>query len=80
MTDENGKKCQFEILDFIVFQGCEYVVLLPTEEPSDEVIILKLENDASSEEETYVSVEDEETFYAVFNIFKKNHEGEFDFV
>lgn len=80
LNDEDGKEYQFELLDLIVFQGTEYVVLLPTEEPSGEVLILEVEDDENSEEENYVSVDDEETLYAVFDIFKQRFEDEFDFI
>ena len=55
-------------------------MLLPEGDTSGEVVILKLEEDENSEEENYVSVEDEETLYAVFDIFKRKFTDEFDFV
>lgn len=79
LNDENGKECRFEFLDLITYQGAEYVVLLPEEDASGEVVILKAEDDENSEEEAYVSVEDEKTLYAVFNIFKQKFEDEFEF-
>lgn len=65
----------------IDYQGKEYVVLLPAEESdeADEVVILEVES-TDSEEESYTSVEDEETLNAVFEIFKEKFKDEFDFV
>lgn len=80
LNDENGKECRFEFLDLVTYQGAEYIVLLPEGDTSGEVVILKLEEDENSEEENYVSVEDEETLYAVFDIFKRKFTDEFDFV
>ena len=47
-----------------------------------EVVILKVEDndDEESEEESYVSVEDEETLNKVFEIFKEKFKDDFDFI
>ena len=84
LNDENGEEVEFEFLDLIEYEGEEYVVLLPveeeeTEEPS-EVVILKLEDTDSEDEESYVSVDDEEVLNKVFEIFKQKFEDEFNFV
>ena len=60
LNDEDGNEVEFEFLDLIEYEGEEYVVLLPveeeeTEEPG-EVVILKLEDTESEDEESYVSV------------------------
>ena len=62
LNDEEGNEVEFEFLDLIEYEGEEYVVLLPveeeeTEEPG-EVVILKLEDTESDDEESYVSVDD----------------------
>ena len=82
LTDENGNDVAFEYLDLIEYQGDEYVVLLPVEgNEDDEVIILKVEPIPGSEdEESYVSVDDEETLFAIFDIFKEHLADDFDFV
>ena len=84
-TDEDGNEVKFEFLDLIDLDDEQYVVLLPVleegEEDDGEVVILKLEDsDEDSEEESYVSVENEETLMKVFNIFKDKFKDEFDFV
>ena len=81
LTDENGNEVSFEYLDLIEYQGAEYVVLLPVEGEEDDVQILKVEPIPGSEdEESYVSVEDEEILFAVFDIFKEHFADDFDFV
>ena len=82
LNDENGNEVEFEFLDLIEYEGEEYVVLLPTEEEDDagEVLILKLEDTDSEDEESYVSVEDEEVLNKVFQIFKEKFKDEFNFV
>lgn len=83
LNDENGEEVPFEFLDVIEYEGEEYVVLLPVEEDeedSGEVVILKIEDTESEEEESYVSVDDEEVLSAVFDIFKEKFKDEFNFI
>lgn len=83
LNDEDGNEVEFEFLDLIEYEGEEYVVLLPNDEEDDdagEVLILKLEDTDSEDEESYVSVEDEEVLNKVFEIFKEKFKDEFNFV
>lgn len=81
LNDEEGNEVEFEFLDLIEYEGEEYVVLLPAEETDDagEVVILQVE-DIDTEEESYISVEDEDTLNKVFDIFKDKFKDEFNFV
>lgn len=45
-----------------------------------EVVILKVDETDSEDEEAYTSVEDEETLQAVFNIFREKFKDEFNFM
>lgn len=82
LNDENGDEAEFEFLDLIVYEDEEYVVLLPIEESDEagEVVILKLEETENDDEESYVSVDDDDILMAVFNIFKDKFKDEFNFV
>ncbi len=85
LNNENGEEVKFEFLDLVDLDNEQYVVLLPMnaneEEDDGEVVILKLEDtDENDEEESYVSVDDEEVLMKVFNIFKEKFKDEFDFV
>jgi uncharacterized protein YrzB (UPF0473 family) len=85
LNDESGNEVKFEFLDLVELDNEQYVVLLPVlaegEEDDGEVVILKVEDsDDEAEEESYVSVENEETLMKVFNIFKDKFKDEFDFV
>ncbi len=82
LNDENGNEIEFEFLDLIPFEGEEYVVLLPNDEDDEagEVVILKLEDTDSEDEESYVSVDDEEVLQKVFEIFKDKFKDEFNFI
>ena len=86
LNDEDGNEVKFEFLDLVELDEEEYVVLLPVveegeEEEEGEVVILKVEDtDEDSDEESYVSVEDEEVLNRVFEIFKEKFKDDFDFV
>lgn len=83
LNDEDGEESKFEFLDLIELDEEEYVVLLPVDEAEDdagEVVILKLEDTESEDEESYVSVDDEEILNKVFEKFKEKFKDEFNFV
>ena len=69
LTDENGVENEFEFMECIEYQGKEYIVLLPADEESAEVVILEVVP-VDEETEDYISVEDMEILEAVYAIFK----------
>ena len=82
LNDEEGNEVEFEFLDLIEYEGEEYVILLPANEDIEEpgeVVILKVEDTESEDEESYVSVDDEDVLNAVFEIFKEKFKDEFNF-
>ena len=83
LNDEDGNEVSFEFLDLVELDGEEYVILLPTDESEDEpgeVVILQVEDTDSEDEESYISVEDEEVLNKVFEMFKEKFKDEFDFI
>ena len=72
LTDENGNDVEFEYLDCIEYEGSEYLVLMPTEEDSNEIVILQVEP-VDEENENYLAVEDEAVLNAVYEIFKERY-------
>lgn len=72
MTDENGNEVAFEYLDCIEYDSKEYLVLIPAEEDSTEIVILEVEP-VDEENENYLAVEDEATLNAVYSIFKERY-------
>ena len=78
LTDENGTETQFEYLDCIEYEGKEYLVLLPAEDESAEIIILEIEP-VDEENENYLAVEDQETLDVVYGIFKERFKDVFTF-
>ena len=71
LTDENGNETTFEYLDVIEYEGKEYLLLLPTDE-SGEIVILEIEP-VDEENENYLSVTDEDLLNAVYAIFKEKY-------
>ena len=70
LTDENGEDVEFEYLDCIEYQEVEYLVLMPAEEDSNEIVILQIEP-VDEENENYLTVEDDAVLDAVYAIFKE---------
>ena len=74
LTDEDGVTSQFEYLTTIEYEGELYVVLMLLEDEEQdnedgEVLILKIEKDPETDEDIYVSVDDDEVSQAVFDQF-----------
>ena len=61
LTDENGQDMDFE-----------YLVLMPADEPSTEIVILEVEP-VDEENENYLAVEDEAILDAVYGLFKEKY-------
>ena len=78
LTDENGVDTTFEYLDCIEYEGKEYLILMPMEDESEEIVILEVEP-VDEELENYLAVEDETTLNAVFAIFKEKFQDVFTF-
>ena len=72
LTDENGNDVEFEYLDVIEYEGKEYLILMPAEEGSAEIVILEIEP-VDEETENYLAVEDEAVLDAVYGIFKERY-------
>ena len=72
LTDENGEDMEFEYLDCIEYQGTEYLVLMPADEESNEIVIMQIQP-VDEENENYLAVEDEAVLDAVYNIFKERY-------
>ena len=70
LTDENGNDVEFEYLDCIDYEGKEYLVLMPAEDESNEIVILEVQP-VDEENENYIAVESEATLDAVYAIFKE---------
>lgn len=81
LTDENGKEADFEFADLIEHDSREFVVLFPVDDEEDDgqVVILEIQSDEDSDEESYISVDDEDLLNEVFEIFKEKYAEVYDF-
>ena len=78
LSDENGEDIRFEYLDCIEYNGVEYLVLMPADEESNEIVILAIEP-VDEENENYLAVEDEAVLDAVYGIFKERYKDQLNF-
>ena len=78
LTDEHGDEIQFEYLDCIEYEGKEYLILMPVDEASNEIVILEIQP-VDEENENYVAVEEEAILDAVYGIFKERYKDVLDF-
>ncbi len=78
LTDEHGNDIDFEYLDVIEYQGKEYLILMPVEEASNEIVILEIEP-VDEENENYLAVESEEILTAVYELFKERYKDVLEF-
>ena len=75
-TDTDGVYGEYEFLDIVLYNGCEYAVVAP-EDAEGYVDIFRIMG--VNDKEIYVRVQDDETLEKVFDIFRVKNEDEFDF-
>lgn len=75
-TDTDGEYGEYEFLDIVLYNNCEYVVVAPLDNDGY-VDIFRIM--AVNGKEVYVRVSDDETLENVFEIFRVKNEDEFDF-
>ena len=83
LLDENGVEQTFELLDTLEENGTVYYAMIPVyENPEDsisgdaELIVLKLED--PEDEETLISIDDDEEYERIGNIFLDRLENYYD--
>ena len=81
LKDEECNEVEFELMDVIEYNGEEYVILFPVGQGDEgEVVIFKLEDTENEDEDSYISVDDENILMTIFNIFKDKFQDEFNFL
>ena len=78
LCDENGEDIRFEYMDCIAYNGVEYLILMPADDDSNQIVILEIQP-VDEENENYLAVEDEAVLDAVYGMFKERHAGELEF-
>lgn len=83
LSDENGEEQSFELLDTLEENGTVYYALIPIyDDPQDsisgdaELVVLKLED--PNDEETLITIEDDDEYERIGNIFLERLENYYD--
>ncbi|MBQ9941204.1 MAG: DUF1292 domain-containing protein [Clostridia bacterium] len=82
LVDENGVEADFEIIGNIENEGTTYFALIPVDGDGDEYVILKAipsENGDADEFEDLVSIDDDEEFDRIADIFDDLLMEEYDY-
>jgi uncharacterized protein YrzB (UPF0473 family) len=79
LTDDDGNEVSFEIIGTVEYKEHLYAVLLPFDDEDDEVVILEVIPGETPEQDYFVSVDDDKLLGEVFEEFKKNYDGEYEF-
>lgn len=78
LTDDEGNDVEFEWLDTVEYNGNQYIVVIPTDDDAEDVVILRMEK--NDEEETFVGLEDEKEVNEVFDVFKEKNKENYEFI
>ena len=79
LTDEEGNENQFELLGSHEMNGRTYLALVPLEDNEEgDYVILKVETDINNEE-ILVTIDDDEEFDQIANIFDNELFDEIDY-
>lgn len=84
LEDEDGNEQVFEMLDTMEFEGEKYFALTPYYEDPDEMLedsgeVVILKSEFEGDEEMMVSIDDDEEYDRVGEVFMKRIEAMFDF-
>lgn len=79
LTDDNGDEVSFEVIGEVEYQERYFAVMLPFDEEDDGVVILEIMPSDDEEMGEFLSIEDEELLQAVFEKFKSEYKGEYEF-
>ena len=80
LYDEDGNEVPFEFLDYIEYDHCNYVALLPLEGDLEnaEVLILQVVESEDGEQDFDI-VEDRKLLDKLYRQFQEEHRDEFNF-
>ncbi len=81
-VDEEGNVEKFEVLDFVEFEGNDYVVLLPVTDNEEDLMvhILEVVEELDSDYDTYLGIDDQELVDKIYAVFMEKHKDDFNFV
>ncbi len=79
LTDENGEDVSFELIGEVEYNERMFAVLIPFDEEDDGVVILEIVPTEDPEFDEFVSIDDDKLLNDVFEKFKKEYNGYYDF-
>lgn len=79
LTDDDGNEVSFEVIGEVEYQERYFAVMIPFDEEDDGVVILEIMPSDDEEMGEFLSIEDEELLQAVFEKFKSEYKGEYEF-
>lgn len=79
LTDDEENDISFEIIGTVDYEGHLYAVMIPFDDEDDEVVILEIIPTENPDESEFLSVDDDDLLGEIFEEFKKNYDGEYDF-
>ena len=78
LTDDDGNEASFEVIGEVEYQERYFMVLLPFDEDDDGVVILEI-MPSDDENGEFLSVDDDKLLYEIFEKFKSEYDGEYEF-
>ncbi len=79
LSSNDGDEESFGFLDLIEYDGDEFIVLYPMNDENGQVLILRVEEDATSDEyDSYVGIDDDDLVQAVFQAYLEKHKDEIE--
>lgn len=79
LIDDNGEEVSFEIIGTLEYKKRWFAVLIPFDEEDDGVVILEMLPTDDPDYDEFVGIDDEALLNEVFEEFKKNYDGEYEF-
>lgn len=78
LFNEDGEEVEFMVLGTVEYQERDFIVLMPTDENENTTVILELIPDDETETCSFAPVDDD-ILYDIFDKFRDEHAGEFNF-
>lgn len=79
LSSNDGDEESFGFLALIEYDGDEFIVLYPMNDENGQVLILRVEEDATSDEyDSYVGIDDDDLVQAVFQAYLEKHKDELE--
>lgn len=79
LTDENGEDVSFELIGEVEYKERTFAVLIPFDEEDNGVVILEIVPTDDPEFDEFIGIDDDELLNDVFEKFKKEYNGEYEF-